>query len=934
MKNKNTFNILFGFITGGLLAFCPTLLHAQEEGEDMTSRIVNPSFEGNQSKVANSALIEGLGEIFIPEGWTLNKAIGGWNGIKLISNSEANPSYEGEKHFDLWKSRVINTDFSQTIAQLPAGKYKLTAALKIPDDNVDLITDQHIYAKADIDGITYKETITEAGVGIQNWELKTLIFNLTTDQDLIIGAAATNPTIEGISAGWFSVDDFRLVRLGEAEPISLEDILRALDEKSEIFTQFSNENMPMGTYTALNAVNEAYAELEPNAPLEKVQSVLKEFTQAIKDAREGELLFDTLLIYLNKSADVPADFPNYEAFNTIYQAQYEVFGSSESTNKEFKESIAILRKAYEDININNMNLATQEEGRDASWLIENPKFTKSGQDPSDQNAALLDGWDINFAYASSSEQWIGMGLSYVGDEEKVNAYNFNAWLHSYVETCQEINLLPEGTYTLSADLNLLSNPTESWIYANSQYEQTTQNPAYQYSAEADPPTPFWQTVTTEKVYVGSDGYLKIGFYCKNPTGWNYIGVHMTNFKLTYYGKKGSADKLVEELLIEAKALRDSSEIQEQIMPVEKAALIAIIEQAEFAEDKNEVLDPLREAIAHVKECIALYPQVETAFSVAEHYFGIGQNMAKGEDNREFEELINSQSLLMEAPTTSRLDLTHIKETLYDGTIRYQFKLTEQATESNPVDVTIAIVNPDIQIITDSKPEGWNCTRNVSGNFTNAGEHYTGDRSNTYIDANVAEAGKLKFTAKQTLTVPNGTYILECTGRSNGAGIYLFANGEGLYVQPIDAVGNTAGNIWENANEGSTEKEINGGQGYGWNRTILSGIEVTQRSIEIGITSDTDISQGNPWEGTWLSADDFILKCIKGEGLVVGIEDVTENTNDLLSSLYVENGYIMIEGCDEYTITSLSGTQVPRDTQLLPGFYLVTAKGQTVKVMVK
>lgn len=933
MKNKSTFKTLLSLILGGALTLCPVFLQAQDEGEDMTSRIVNPSFEGGQKQVPIGPLIENLGDRNIPDGWTLNKALGGWNGLKVIANQATNPPYEGLQHFDLWKSKVVNTDFSQTIAKLPAGKYKLTAAIKIPSDNVELITDQHIYAKADIDGISYKGYVTEAGVGAENWEIKTILFSLSTEQDLIIGGAATNPNpVEGVFAGWFAVDDYRLFRIGDAEPLKLEDVLNAINEKQDEFSQFSNDNMPGGTYDALSKASQTAGDLGENPSLEEAQLVLKNFAQAVKDAKEGELLYDTLYLYINKSLDVPDDFPGYAEFRAVFTEKYNVFNNFESTNVEFREAVNSLRKAYEKINLDNMNLATQDESRDASWLIVNPKFTKAGSDISNQLAATTEGWTFNVSYAT----WVGMGLSYVGPEEneKVNAYSYNGWDHRYVETCQELQNLPEGTYTLSVDLNMISNPEESWIYMNTKYEEMIQKPSSQYNSEADPPTPFWETVTTPKAYVGKDGYLKIGFYCKNPTGWNHIGVNMTNFKLNYHGKEGSADKLVAELLIEAKALRDSVEIEEMIMPVEKAALLAIIEQAESAEDKNKVLEPLKEAIANVKESVTLYPEVEKALSVATDHFAVGQNMAEAEDNREFEELINDQLILLEASTTSRLDLASIKETLHNGTVRYQFKLTKQASVNNPVNVTIAILNPGIDKIVDSKPEGWECTRNTNGNFTNSGEHYSGDRSNTYIDANYGTPGALKFTARQTLVVPNGTYTLQCAGRSNGNGIYLFANTEEFYAEAFETSGNVGGSIWTKAADGSPEKEVNGSQGYGWSLAIISDIVVTNRSIEIGFTSDPEVSKGEPWtEGSWLSADDFVLKCTSGEGLV-GIEDVNEDANDLLTSVYVENSFIKVKGCDEYTITNLSGNLIPRDTQLIPGFYLVTVKGESVKVIVK
>ena len=937
MKNKSTFKTLFRFLGRSSLFLLPLSIWAQTPGEDMTSRIINPDFEGEQTRVLTSQSIVGGGSINIPNGWTLNKALGGWNGLDLKLNPVDNPSYHGSKHYDLWKASVKEMDFSQIITSLPAGKYELKAAMKVPQEHPEYVTDQHLYTIADVDGITYKsQTLSSASAGPDKWEILSIIFNLSTNQNLTIGAAVTGPD-DGTPAGWFAIDDFHLTYLGEAEPLNMEDIMNALAEKEKIANQLPSDNPPYGTYqTLINAGNE-YADMPGDVTLEEAQGILARYTQAIKDVQEGKLLYDTLYSYINKSKDVSSDLPNYAEFEQLYLEQEDIMNAVESTNKEFKEAIATLRKAYEDINLNNMNLATQEEGRDASWLINNPRFTKAAQEASDFTASTTENWNVNYAYSNLGTYWIGMGLVSAGpdDNEKVNAYNFNAWDYTFVEICQELHNLPEGTYTLSSALNFLSLPADGWIYATTKEDNKIKNPSYAYDPKAETPAPFWETVTTDKFYVGKDGYLKIGFYSKNPTGWNWIGVNITDFKLKYYGKKGSADKLVDALIEEAKSLKDSVEIQHMIMPVEKEELATIIEQAENAEDKNQVFQPLKDAIAHVKESVTLYPQVEVAMSEANDYLSLGLNMAEDKDIAEFEELINKQLMILQSDTTSRYALISMKKDLYQGSLTFQFQLTKQASENFPVNLTLAILNPEIKDIENSIPSGWTCNRNIIGNYTNLGEHFSGNRENRYIDANCSTAGQLKFTAKQTLVVPNGTYILQCAGRSNGAGVYLFANNtEKLYTERLDSCGNTAGSIWTIAAPSSPQKEVNGAQGYGWSQTVLSSIEVTKRSLEIGITTDTDINKGEPWKGTWLSADDFTLTCIKGEGWV-GIDEVNADKDDeLISSVYVENGVIKVEGCEEYIIRDLSGMILPHHSILLPGIYIVTVKDLQVKVAVE
>lgn len=51
-------------------------------------------------------------------------------------------------------------------------------------------------------------------------------------------------------------------------------------------------------------------------------------------------------------------------------------------------------------------------------------------------------------------------------------------------------------------------------------------------------------------------------------------------------------------------------------------------------------------------------------------------------------------------------------------------------------------------------------------------------------------------------------------------------------------------------------------------------------------------------------------------------------------IYTENKRIIVEGAVDYTVTHISGINIPKDKELPTGVYLVTIKGKTKSVLVK
>ena len=197
------------------------------------------------------------------------------------------------------------------------------------------------------------------------------------------------------------------------------------------------------------------------------------------------------------------------------------------------------------------------------------------------------------------------------------------------------------------------------------------------------------------------------------------------------------------------------------------------------------------------------------------------------------------------------------------------------------DVTnLLIVNPDIN---DSTPTGWSIVLGTGNQPTTTGQYWTGDTGNRYLDSWNGTAGKLNFTAYQILTdIPNGTYKLECHGRSSGENAFMFAsvakygkekNDSTMAIAVTDASTKWAlfpndadqrGELWMADSllwvADGTQTDIfnaHDGVGYGWAIRTIDDIVVTDHVMTIGVTCDSLLS-GKGYTGTWFSADEFRL----------------------------------------------------------------------------
>lgn len=296
-------------------------------------------------------------------------------------------------------------------------------------------------------------------------------------------------------------------------------------------------------------------------------------------------------------------------------------------------------------------------------------------------------------------------------------------------------------------------------------------------------------------------------------------------------------------------------------------------------------------------------------------------------------------------------------------------------QSGAKDYTSMIVNSDITNSSSNSVTGWNVTV-VNGNtHSNSEQQVDGDKTGRYIDSWNGTVGALRYNAYQTINyLPNGTYKLEAMTRTSGdTGAYLYAMadedstttklslieletmnitelggpynsmGEDSIATVMDTYGSIFADLYKRTDGGATAEGAQAdtllahdGKGYGWHYTNLE-IEVKNHVLTIGVTTDSVFTMkygGEPFTGTWFSADNFTLKMIaEGDNSdwnpTTGITAPGEAAENELE-IKVVDGTIVSNG----EIYSLSGVRVASGSKVPAGVYIVRLGDQSKKVLVK
>lgn len=160
-----------------------------------------------------------------------------------------------------------------------------------------------------------------------------------------------------------------------------------------------------------------------------------------------------------------------------------------------------------------------------------------------------------------------------------------------------------------------------------------------------------------------------------------------------------------------------------------------------------------------------------------------------------------------------------------------------------LNLTGLIANPDA-----SKDwQGWS----TSGDkHIENGSHWSGETNPYFCLGNNAKSS-WTTTMEQTVSgLPAGTYILTAVGRATEGTVLELSAGDNSVTFPT--TGAEGGEIWDDAAEGSPERMVNDGKGYGWSqRELVFTTNGDPFAVKVKATAER--------KGLWADIDDISLQ---------------------------------------------------------------------------
>lgn len=178
-------------------------LESEQQIEDATQHIVNPSFEADGRTLTKQA----------PKGWTV-KSETAWWGVNVGGGDGDPVATDGQYIFGVWDDSATRTpSISQTINTLPKGLYTLTVDMQASNRSAQIIRLGKQYVFANEHKGYFADQLSTAGVS-DTYPMQTIAVNFEQESDF--SPVTIGVSTEGAkSETWFKIDNFRLYCLGE-----------------------------------------------------------------------------------------------------------------------------------------------------------------------------------------------------------------------------------------------------------------------------------------------------------------------------------------------------------------------------------------------------------------------------------------------------------------------------------------------------------------------------------------------------------------------------------------------------------------------------------------------------------------------------------------------------------------------------------------------
>ena len=600
--------------------------------------------------------------------------------------------------------------------------------------------------------------------------------------ELTIGVKKT----QQIGGDWSLFDDFSLAFYGSGADACQGFI-------NEAMKNFSDYVIADGTlYTAvyLTAYQQAYQGEKTASTMDEVNAILNAINTAKANLDKNIQLWKDYQALIVKAQGMLTD-PTYQRVDELgdlgdyIDFEYEdIIKEVALTNEELEAEITKIQDLMTLIDDKSKTLL--QEGDDVTYLIKNPGFDED----KDINSGAAEGWTIERGTGSN----ITRGPLGQGNKDLMEAalgtmnYCFEAWHRYNWDVWQEITNLPKGIYELQVQGYVrcevggytkgddLVAPYTSPVYlymnnALSQFPSVYSESPEDYGQTMVKVEDWYQEEVNGLPYPNSMGgaaqCFAWGMYKTNAFGLVAedggtfrIGVKMIgnqdwwciwdSFKLTYHDPTNAA--LIKPILQEALAGIDLSkpmgkDIYERASQVKTDAEAAIA--ANDGKKMFESLNAVYDLSAAIIESVALFEQLVAANE------GLMEHLNS-------EAAVNTQAIVDAQALIGTIETGIENHTITDSEAKAYMEQIDlfytkvvlpnninEASDSNPIDVTAAIKSPSFE-------DEWGTS--TSAGWTNPGNLGNDD---TQKSALAIEFWQIAFNMYQTIKgLPEGTYMLQ------------------------------------------------------------------------------------------------------------------------------------------------------------------------------
>ena len=468
-----------------------------KKGNDMTALGKNMSFEDLSSQGGSMT----TGVAGAPTGWNVyikgNKVetasevsaagIANWHGI----NNDATGAKDGEYAFGIWTSGVPEYEISQTISGLENGSYTIAAAVMVGangngsrrttqrifgnlnskyfasefDYNPDRLDQSEVYGFEGLEEPQTDQELQEMSVRAYVYD-GTLTFGLRTNGDF---AAANRESSNSAGGdGWFKLDNFRIMKEGYIE----EDALAIYDHFKEVYDKLGNETMQKSIKEQLEALTQGNIGagsaqqdiIDAIVKLKDMYATVQQSVDAYAKLMEAMDKGNAALIEYEYSASI-------DDFSDMMMEIEDEYLAAEIGIDEINELIAKIDAGIAELQATSITFG------DVTYVIKNPSFEDMrAQGGSESNGAANPpaGWTLTLdGEEVTSAPGFGWCAINGGDAISVELEDGSIIDHQYtdgehlwgiwnsnipeVELSQTFSHMPQGTYTLTADVMVQYN---------------------------------------------------------------------------------------------------------------------------------------------------------------------------------------------------------------------------------------------------------------------------------------------------------------------------------------------------------------------------------------------------------------------------------------------------------------------------------------------